>query len=263
MKSIYRLLIGSCALLFFATNLSAQQNTGKIHGIITDEYGAVIPGAAISITTEKDIAENLASLQTESSNDKGEFVLKNVPSGRYKITVELIAMSYENENVIVAAGQTTKLNIQLCYGGCGEKDFAVKPIEITDADKAEIVNQVLENALVGKNLPDYYLLTKQKRQTVLSTENIKPEWVKLLPSVKLELMTAKQIQSRANNKKDFLYLSFAEFKQAKKGIVVTLSNSWAVGKNSRTGYLSGGGNIFLYHKESGKWIGKSLGGWIS
>ena len=97
-------MIGCYVLLFFTTNPFAQENTGKIHGIITDEYGAVILGAAISITTEKAIAENLASLQTELSNDKGEFVLKNVSPGTYKITVEFLAMSYENENVSIASG---------------------------------------------------------------------------------------------------------------------------------------------------------------
>jgi hypothetical protein len=172
-------------------------------------------------------------------------------------------MSYENENVIVAVAQTTKLNIQVCYGGCREKDAAIKPIEITDADKAEIVNQVLEKALIGKNLPDYNMLIEQKGQIVLSTKNIKPEWIKLPANIKLKFMSEKEIQSKADNTKDFLYLSFAEFKQAKKGVVVTLTNGWAVGKNSGMGYLSGGGNIYIYRIESGKWIGESLGGWIS
>ncbi|MDQ6788662.1 MAG: carboxypeptidase-like regulatory domain-containing protein [Acidobacteriota bacterium] len=248
--------------MFFTTNFSAQQNKGKIHGIITDEYGAAAPGADITITEKT--TESRAGIRTVESDSEGKFTLENVTSGAYKISVEFMGgMSYESESVSVVDGQTTKLEIQVCYGGCVEKDSVVKPIEITDTDKAEIVNQVLENALVKKNLPDYNLLIKQKGRIVLSTENIKLEWLKLPPNINLKLMTKKQIQSRADNTKDFLYLSFAEFKQAKRGIVVKLTNSWAVGKNSGMAYLSGGGNIFLYRKESDKWIGKSLGGWIS
>ena len=45
-------------------------------------------------------------------------------------------------------------------------------------------------------------------------------------------------------------------------IAVTLSNTWAVGKNSKSAYISGGGLTYEYRKESGKWVGKFITGWV-
>jgi hypothetical protein len=36
-----------------------------------------------------------------------------------------------------------------------------------------------------------------------------------------------------------------------------------VGKRSRMAYLSGGGYTYEYRKESGKWVGIFVSGWIS
>lgn len=261
-KPIYNFLIFCVVLFILPLNTWAQQDKGKISGTITDEQGAIVPGATISFT-QKSISGNQATAQTRTSNNEGEFNIENLESGIYNISVDFYGgMSYENENVSVLANQTTKLNIQLCVGGC-EQDSGNKLTKITDADKADIVNQTLEDALVNKSIADYGMLVEQKGEIILSSENISPDWIKSLPNIKLKLMTKSQIQSKADYNRDFLYLSFTKFKQTKKGVIVTLTNGWAVGKHSGMGYLSGGGSIYLYTKESGKWVGKSLGGWIS
>jgi hypothetical protein len=66
------------------------------------------------------------------------------------------------------------------------------------------------------------------------------------------------IQSRADNRGSFPYLSFIEFKVKGTGVAVTLANTWAAGKGSRSLYLSGGGVVYEYRKQAGKWAGKTL-----
>ena len=261
-SGIIRLSFVFCISLLFAINIPAQQAAGKIYGVITDEPGAFVPGATV---TAKQISntQNQAEIRTAVSNSEGEFSIDNLESGTYNISVDHSFIgSYENEKVAVVDNQATKLNIQLCVGGCESSSNSQK-IELTDSDKADIINQILEDALVKKRIPDYGMLTEQKGEIILSSENIKIGWLKPLSNIKLKVMSKREIQDKADNNKDFLYLSFSNFKIAKKGIVVTLSNGWAVGKHSGMGYLSGGGSIYLYHKESGKWTGESLGGWIS
>ena len=46
-------------------------------------------------------------------------------------------------------------------------------------------------------------------------------------------------------------------------MLLTLSNEWAVGWDSGFAYLSGGGMVYKFQKVSGKWVGESVGGWIS
>ena len=261
-SDIIRLSFVFCISFLFTINIQAQQVTGKIYGVITDEPGAFAPGATV---TAKQISntQNQVKIKTAVSNSEGEFSIDSLEPGTYNISVDYSFIgSYENENVTVVDNQATKLNIQLCVGGCESSSNSQK-IELTDADKADIVNQILEDALVKKRIPDYGMLTEQKGEIILSSENIKTEWIKSLPNIKLKVMSEREIQNKADKSKDFLYLSFSNFRIAKKGIVVTMSNGWAVGKHSGMGYLSGGGSVYLYHKESGKWAGESLGGWIS
>lgn len=45
-------------------------------------------------------------------------------------------------------------------------------------------------------------------------------------------------------------------------IAIFLGSTWAVGHSSKKQYLSGGGSTYEYRKQSGKWIGKYLSGWV-
>jgi hypothetical protein len=67
----------SCAAAF------CQTDTATISGYITDQSGALLPGAAIALTNvETDIRV------TQSSNGSGLYVFTNVKPGRYRIVVE-------------------------------------------------------------------------------------------------------------------------------------------------------------------------------
>ena len=135
--------------------------------------------------------------------------------------------------------------------------------EVTESDKAEIIKLMLMTALVEKLIPDYRLLTERSRRIVISTENIRPGWIPTLSHYKLIALERREIQKRADRSRDFLYLSFSELRVNGSCVSVTLVNSWAVGKDSGMGYLSGGGFTYEYRRQSGKWIGKWISGWIS
>ena len=135
--------------------------------------------------------------------------------------------------------------------------------EVTESDKMEIIKLTLMTALVEKLIPDHRLLTERSRRIVISTENIKASWIPTLSHYKLIPLERREIQKRADRSRDFLYLAFSEFRVNGSCVAVTLVNSWAVGKNSGMGYLSGGGFTYEYRRQSGKWVGKWISGWIS
>lgn len=234
---------------------------GAISGIITDFNGFEWSRTFILIKMKSSDDPLIKEYsRTTMSNAQGQFTFENLPPGIYTVRANSLSegFAYVKDNVKVTSNETTKIEAKLTYGEQCESSEG-KTIELTDEDKAEIVNQILEDALIKKNIPDY----NPKGKFILSTENIKPDWVKPLPKIKLNLMTPDEIQSKADNKGDFLYLSFAEFAPKGKCVLVTLENGWAKGKRSDKYYLSGGGSIFLYHKKAGKWVGEYNGGWIS
>lgn len=83
---------------------------GAIGGTILDPQGAVVPGANVS-------AENITTSEVFSvkSNDDGDFLLTNLPSGKYKITVDSYVgfMRYVVENVVVSSMSLVKIEIVL------------------------------------------------------------------------------------------------------------------------------------------------------
>jgi hypothetical protein len=135
--------------------------------------------------------------------------------------------------------------------------------KITEDDKAQVVQLSLERALVNQEIPDYHIIA-DKVNIVLSTENIDPAWVPQLNDINITLLNPKEIQAKADNEGDYLYLRFREFAIQNDGrIIVSLDNTWAVSKNSKVMYLSGGGFTIEYHRENGIWVGKITESWIS
>ena len=249
-----------CAVLFiFVQGSFAQMNpSGTISGVVTDFNGAVFPNVTIKIEFKS--SDNKNYLRVTSSDSQGKFTFENLPAGIYIVSAEFHGLSYKNDNVKIETDETVKLAVKLTYGGECENSEG-KTIELNEADKAFIVNEILERDLTRKKILDYGMLAEQKGKIILSTENIKSDWLKPFPQ--LNLMPKDKIQNKADKKGDFLYLSFDEFEIKGQCVVVTFTNSWAVGKNSGHGYLSGGGSQYLYRKEAGKLIGKYIGGWIS
>ena len=84
-------------------------------------------------------------------------------------------------------------------------------------------------------------------------------------SVRFMLLTLEQIQALADDHGSFVYLFISEIKETSEGAVVTISTTWAVGKDSHMGgIVSGGGYLLLLRKDGSKWSFNKMGDkWIS
>jgi hypothetical protein len=130
-------------------------------------------------------------------------------------------------------------------------------------DKAQVVRLTIERALFAQEIPDYQLIADQSN-IVLSTQNLDRAWVPQLDGINIILLDPKEIQAKADHEGDYLYLRFRELEIQKDGrIIVSLDNVWAVSKNSRLLYLSGGGFTIEYRRENGRWVGEVTMSWIS
>jgi len=144
----------------------------------------------------------------------------------------------------------------------------------TDTDIKELIYRSLKRAVVTeKDIPDYILFWKKHRiyvanlyQTELMEFNDSAQWLRkasyLFPdevppnirNVQFCLKSKEELQKIANKtREDFLHLSFSLIKIEDKKATVKIDNSWVTHKNSKIGYLSGGGYTAIYIKVDGSW----------
>ena len=78
----------------------AQTLTGQLSGVVTDQTGAVIPNANITLTSQL-----TGDVRRTVSNSDGIFAVASVPTGEYKVTIEATGFAkWERTGVKVSAG---------------------------------------------------------------------------------------------------------------------------------------------------------------
>ncbi|MGB6687741.1 MAG: carboxypeptidase-like regulatory domain-containing protein [Terracidiphilus sp.] len=142
------LLLAMTALFVLPATSVGQTFRGAISGTITDQSGAVVPGAQVTAT---EAATNTAYKAVSSS--AGEFGFSNVPLGSYTVTVAASGFKSEKvDKVPVTAGETYTLPIKLAIASAGET------VEVTaDALTLDTVTDTQSTALpeeVVQTLPN-------------------------------------------------------------------------------------------------------------
>lgn len=111
--------------MFTAAHLLGQAtNTGTVVGSVTDQSGAAIPGAVITLT---DLATN--EVHTEKTTKSGQYVVVNLPPGDYKISATKDGFSVaEVESQTVSVGSQSNANFKLAIGAVNET------VEVTESN---------------------------------------------------------------------------------------------------------------------------------
>jgi hypothetical protein len=89
---------------------------GSISGTITDQTGAVVPGASITVTNTA-----LGSMLTVTSDMQGLYSFPSLPVGHYDLTVELPGFATQKRaNIAVDADEKLRIDIKLTLGAQNE-----------------------------------------------------------------------------------------------------------------------------------------------
>ena len=108
LKFSARLLL-CLAMLSFALPARAQVQTGEITGRVTDESGAILPGANVIVS-----GPALIQPQTATTSETGSFRFSQLPIGTYTVTFELPGFKkVVREGITVTIGFTANVNQQL------------------------------------------------------------------------------------------------------------------------------------------------------
>jgi hypothetical protein len=99
-----------------AAPLATAQTSGSVSGAITDETGAVLPGAAVNLSGPR-----LQGVRTATTDAQGRYRFNNIPAGDdYKVTATLSGFQpLTKEGLHVFLGQEATVN--LSDQGCAHR----------------------------------------------------------------------------------------------------------------------------------------------
>lgn len=132
---VLSLLLGSAGVGL----LSAQVNTSTIAGIVTDESGSVAPNVEVTA-----IQEATGLTRKTNTNETGEYVLPQLPPGRYQVTAE--AAGFQKtiiRDVMLAIAQRERIDIALKVGQVAEEVTVSGSAQLIEPDTASL-GQLIE-----------------------------------------------------------------------------------------------------------------------
>lgn len=100
-----------------ASLLLAQQNTATLLGTVTDQSGAILPGAKVTISDE--LTGFTRSVETAST---GEYLIPLLPVGKnYKVSVEVSGFKrFEQTGTVLELNQNARVDITMQVGNVSE-----------------------------------------------------------------------------------------------------------------------------------------------
>ncbi|MGH9398361.1 MAG: carboxypeptidase regulatory-like domain-containing protein [Terriglobia bacterium] len=100
------------AVMSIAAALFGQAITSSITGTVTDSSGAVIPGAAVTVS---DTAQGVTRKMT--TNSAGNYLVSAIPSGTYNLTIEAKGFKmYQATGIVLQASQKIRADATLQVG---------------------------------------------------------------------------------------------------------------------------------------------------
>src|ERR1700728_483168 len=145
MTATSKVCLATLTFLLFSVAALAQTTAGRVLGTLTDQSGAAVPGATVSIT---DAQRGIA--RTVTTDDSGDYAVPDLQPGTYKIHVEAKGFkAAERPNVEIEVASDVRA------------DFALQPGQITEivtiSEEVPLVNtssSTLGGTLSNKEIND-------------------------------------------------------------------------------------------------------------
>jgi hypothetical protein len=112
LKGFFRYSIAAFAALLIASIAAfGQSDTGSLSGIVRDQNGAVVPGAAVTAKNQ-----NTGDERATTSNTDGTFSISALRAAAYTVTATTTGLGATVKDVAVNVGRETSLNIGMKLG---------------------------------------------------------------------------------------------------------------------------------------------------
>ncbi len=183
----WKLALLLLSVLAFAPSLFAQKTTGTITGTVTDNSGAVVAGASVTVT-----AAQTGATRTSETNSEGSFFFPELNPGVYSVTVTQPGFrKVEERNIALHVSDISNVPIKLSVGAVGEMvevEATAVQVETQTGTVGAVVNgeQVRELPLNGRN----FVALTTMMPGVASAENFDPKNKGLLAGVDISFSGA-------------------------------------------------------------------------
>jgi len=153
------ILAGLVLLVAVPAWSQTQITTGVIQGTVSDQSGALVPGALVEA---RNVDTNSARAQTTLAD--GRFVFLQLRPGRYTLTVTLAGFAtHVQQDVTVTVGQSVTVNPVLKVSGAAET-VTVTGSSLIDITRTEVSNTLDETIvsttpILGRKFEDLLTLT--------------------------------------------------------------------------------------------------------
>src|SRR5262245_30449018 len=137
------------AFVFVASGVAlAQGDRGTITGTVADPANAVVGGASIEAKNSES-----GATYTAATTETGNYTLAQLPAGSYQLTVTLPGFKkYVRQNVVVAATQTVRLDVELEVGAAEESITVNEDVPLLNTETGEISHTIQAQRLVDLGL---------------------------------------------------------------------------------------------------------------
>src|SRR5215203_1950536 len=146
-----RLHAALCALFLLTLTATAHaQFRAAVQGTVTDQSGAVIPEATLTLKNNE-----TGRVQTASSGDEGFYRLSELPPGTYTLTIEKAGFKKTSfESVVINAEQVQGLDVVLTTGEVSETVTVTSEAQLQLDTESANVNKAITSQEV-KQLPQF------------------------------------------------------------------------------------------------------------
>jgi len=156
MRKLRILFVG---LLMVVWSAIALAQTGSIQGTITDNSGAVVQGAEVTV---KSVETN--ATRTVTTSTTGVYSVPNLPVGHYDVTAKKESFKvYRLERVEVTVAQTLGLDIALEPGTVSEEVM----VRASDIPSVDLETSQVSNIVDSKKMLDLPLITRDPYTLIL------------------------------------------------------------------------------------------------
>ena len=129
-RSLFALLVIAATAL----PASAQNDLGRLTGIVADTQGAILPGATVTATSPALIGTQVAVAESD-----GRYRFPSLSPGTYTLTFELSGFqTTRRENIVLRLGQTLNVDIQLALATLQETVTVSAESPVVDVSSTKI-----------------------------------------------------------------------------------------------------------------------------
>jgi len=166
MNQLLKRSVPGVFMLLLTASLAFAQATASLNGRVTDESGGVLPGVTVTVT-QTDTGFTRAVV----TEDTGEWLVPNLPTGPYKLEVALQGFkTYLQTGIVLQVAANPTINVVLGVGNLEETvsvEAAAPIVDVRSAGISEVVEQerIVELPLQGRQVTDLITLAGAAIQT--------------------------------------------------------------------------------------------------